>query len=348
MLNNKHDDVVQLIDDVLQLAVEKRASDIHIEPTTSGCRTRFRVDGLLECTNNIPNGFKDRLITRLKILSNLNIAETRLPQDGHLHFTHEKRSINCRISTCPTIHGEKIVLRILYDKPTQINIENLGLLDSQLSIVKKNLSKPQGLILVTGPTGSGKTISLYSFLKHINTNTKNIVTIEDPVEIIINNINQLGINLKAGLTFAKALRAFLRQDPDIIMLGEIRDSETAQIAIRAALTGHLVLSTLHANHAIDAITRLTSLGISPINVSSSLQLVIAQRLIRKIHKKTFQGRTGIFECLHINEKSRFQITNSETISNNNLTTLRQAAKVKIGQGITTQEETERVLNYDNE
>lgn len=348
MLNNKHDDVVQLIDDVLQSAVEKRASDIHIEPAVCGCRIRFRIDGLLQNESPIPTEFKDRYITRLKILSNLNIAETRLPQDGHLHFAHNTRRVNCRISTCPTIHGEKIVLRILYDKPTQINIENLGLLESQLSIVKKNLSKPQGLILVTGPTGSGKTISLYSFLKHINTNTKNIVTIEDPVEIVINNINQLGINLKAGLTFARALRAFLRQDPDIIMLGEIRDSETAQIAIRAALTGHLVLSTLHANHAIDAITRLTSLGISPINVSSALQLVIAQRLIRKMHNKTLQGRTGVFECLSISEKIRLHITNNEIISNNNLTTLRQAATIKIKQGITTLEETERVLNYDNE
>lgn len=275
--------VSRYIHQVLLDAVRKGASDIHFEPYESSYRIRFRCDGLLVETEQPSHTLSRRLSARLKILAKLDIAERRLPQDGRMKLQlNSGASINMRISTLPTLWGEKIVLRLLDNSDTQMGIESLGYNAEQLTLFQNALARPQGMILVTGPTGSGKTVSLYAGLKQLNTSQVNIATAEDPIEINLTGINQVQINPKIGLDFAQALRAFLRQDPDVVMVGEIRDFETAEIAVKAAQTGHLVLSTLHTNSAAESIVRLQQIGISPFNISSSLSLVIAQRLARKL------------------------------------------------------------------
>lgn len=261
----------------------KRASDIHFEPYEKSYRIRFRIDGLLYEITKIDNTLESRLTTRLKIMANLNIAEKRLPQDGRfaLKFADNQKR-DCRISTCPTIFGEKLVVRILNPINKTLNIDHLNLNKKEFAIFDKYIHKPQGLILVTGPTGSGKTITLYAALNILNQTTTNISTVEDPIEINLDGINQVEVNHKTGLTFAMVLRTFLRQDPDIIMIGEIRDTETAEIAIKAALTGHLVLATLHTNSAAASLTRLLNIGIPQFNLATALSLVISQRLVRKL------------------------------------------------------------------
>lgn len=275
--------VVRFVNQVLHDAIHQRASDIHIEPFEIWCRVRFRIDGLLQEITRVPARFAPRLGSRLKVMAGLDITERRRPQDGRLSLRgNDKRTVDLRLSTLPTLWGEKLVLRVLDSRGAMIALPDLGCLPEQLGQYRQALERHQGLILVTGPTGSGKTVTLYSGLAHLNAAHRNIATAEDPVEINLEGINQVAVNARSGLDFATCLRAFLRQDPDVVMIGEIRDPETADMAIKAAQTGHLVLSTLHTNSAADTVGRLLNMGIDPWNLASALSLVIAQRLVRKL------------------------------------------------------------------
>jgi len=275
--------VVRFVNKMLLDAIKGGASDIHFEPYEKSFRVRFRQDGMLNEVASPPVNIAPRLIARLKVMSRMNIAERRVPQDGRIKMMLSKnRSIDFRVNTCPTLYGEKVVLRILDPTSAQIGIEALGFEPEQQALFEKALGKPYGMILVTGPTGSGKTVTLYTGLNILNEPDVNISTVEDPVEIQVPGINQVNTNVKTGLTFAAALRAFLRQDPDIVMVGEIRDLETAEIAVKAAQTGHLVLSTLHTNDAPQTLSRLANMGIPPYNIASSVLLILAQRLARKL------------------------------------------------------------------
>ena len=275
--------IVVYINKILMDAIRKGASDLHFEPYEKEYRIRFRVDGILTEVAKPPAALSGRLAARIKVISNLDIAEKRKPQDGRIKLKiSAKKSIDFRVSTLPTIWGEKIVMRILDSSSAMLGIDALGYEEEQKQLYLDALAQPQGMILVTGPTGSGKTVSLYTGLNILNTAERNISTAEDPVEINLTGINQVQMNLKAGLDFASTLRAFLRQDPDIVMVGEIRDLETAEIAIKAAQTGHLVLSTLHTNSAPETLTRLANMGVPSYNIASSVSLIIAQRLARRL------------------------------------------------------------------
>lgn len=275
--------VVRFVNKVLLDAINKGASDIHVEPYEKLFRIRFRQDGVLHEVASPPLAMANRLVARLKVMSRMDIAERRVPQDGRIKMKlSKKRAIDFRVNTCPTLFGEKVVLRILDPSSAKLGIDALGYEEHQKQLYLDNLNKPYGMILVTGPTGSGKTVSLYTGLNILNTPDRNISTCEDPVEINLAGINQCNMNPKAGLTFASALRAFLRQDPDIIMVGEIRDLETAEIAVKAAQTGHMVMSTLHTNDAPQTLTRLANMGVPPYNIASSVNLIIAQRLARRL------------------------------------------------------------------
>lgn len=275
--------IVIYINKILTDAIRKGASDLHFEPYEKRYRIRFRIDGILHEVSEPPIALAGRLSARLKVMSKLDIAERRVPQDGRIKMKLSRtKSIDFRVSTLPTLWGEKIVMRILDSSSAQLGIEKLGYEPDQEQLYLEMLAKPQGMILVTGPTGSGKTVSLYTGLNILNTAERNISTAEDPVEINLEGVNQVHINLKAGLTFASALRSFLRQDPDVVMVGEIRDLETAEIAIKAAQTGHLVLSTLHTNSAAETLTRLINMGVPGYNIASSVNLIIAQRLARRL------------------------------------------------------------------
>lgn len=277
--------VIQIVDQILLQCVSTGASDIHIEPYESFLRVRLRVDGALIEIAHPSAKFKAPITSRFKIMAGLNIAEKRLPQDGNISVTILGRPIDFRVNTLPTVYGEKIVLRILDKSALNVDLTKLGFEPDDFERFKKAIYKPFGMVLVTGPTGSGKTTTLYSALADLNKVSENIMTAEDPVEFTIDGINQVHINSQIGLTFASALRAFLRQDPDIIMVGEIRDLETGEIAIKAALTGHLVLSTLHTNSAADTVIRLQNMGLESFNLISSLNAIVAQRLARKICDK---------------------------------------------------------------
>jgi type IV pilus assembly protein PilB len=284
--DHKADDtpVVKFVNKQLTDAIKRGASDIHFEPYETESRVRFRTDGILRVVSKAPIGLHPRIAARLKVMAALDIAEKRVPQDGRIKLNLSKtRQMDFRVSTLPTLFGEKIVLRLLDSSAAKLGIEKLGYEPDQMQMYLEALEKPYGMILVTGPTGSGKTVSLYSGLNILNTPERNISTAEDPVEIRMAGINQVQVSNKKGMTFAAALRSFLRQDPDIIMVGEIRDLETAEIAIKAAQTGHLVLSTLHTNDAPQTISRLMNMGIAPYNITSSVTLVIAQRLARRLH-----------------------------------------------------------------
>lgn len=274
--------IVRLANTIISRAISQRASDVHIEPQPDGARVRYRVDGKLRESIRIPAHSVFPLISRLKIMASLDIAVTRRPQDGRIVIKTKGWDLDFRVSTLPTIHGEKVVIRLLNREEALLKINELGFTDDNLRKFSEMIKKPYGIILVSGPTGSGKSTTLAAALAELNSVDKNITTIEDPVEIQITGVNQVQCNNRAGMTFANALRHILRQDPDIIMIGEIRDSETASIAIRAALTGHLVFSTAHTNDAPSSITRLVDMGIKPYLVASSLQGVVAQRLVRKI------------------------------------------------------------------
>ncbi len=334
--------VVRLVNLTITQAVQEGASDIHIEPTENDVKIRFRVDGVLYDVISPPKRIFPTLVARIKILSNMDIAERRVPQDGRFRVNSQGKIIDFRVSTLPTIYGEKIVLRLLDRSATLIGLEKLGFTEEILHNFDNLIRRPYGMILVTGPTGSGKTTTLYSALAKISTTEKNIITIEDPVEYQFARINQVQINPKAGLTFANGLRSILRQDPDIMMVGEIRDRETAEIAVQSALTGHLVLSTIHTNDSAGAIARLIDMGIEPYLISSSLIGILAQRLARRICPRCrvpkepteeeikvlkissdhtmyegkgceacrhtgYRGRLGIFELLVIDDEIRAMI-----------------------------------------
>lgn len=310
IINDEQQDepVVQFANQLLKNAVQQLASDIHLESLKDCCRIRFRRDGLLFENAVLPLTFARRVMTRIKIMANLDIAENRLPQDGRLK--HVDLGLDFRVSTCPSLHGEKIVLRLLRHQHQQLSLDECGMSIRQQQQLLHALAEPQGLIIVTGPTGCGKTATLYSALQTLNHEEKNIMTAEDPVEIEMAGLTQVNINPRIGLSFANLLRSFLRQDPDILLVGEIRDAETAAMAVQAAQTGHLVLSTMHTNHALDSLQRLMSLGINLPHLAGSLLLLVAQRLVRKICVRCKQhgcnhchqgyaGRTGIFELISI-------------------------------------------------
>jgi type IV pilus assembly protein PilB len=315
--------IVQYVEKLCQLAINKKASDIHLEAHGQYLTVRFRIDGLLYEIEKLSNHYSSRIIAHLKILAQLDTTEKRLPQDGRIRiafqqFSSQKNFIDCRISTCPTLHDEKIVLRLLNNQPHSLEVDLLGLTANQKKSLLTLLEKPKGMMLVTGPTGSGKTVTLYTALNILNKSVVNILTVEDPVEIELLGVNQVQINHKIDLSFSKTLRSFLRQDPDIIMVGEMRDKETADIAIKAAQTGHLVLSTLHTNSAAETLTRLINMGIPSYDIAASVSLIISQRLVRKLcnHCKCkdilsdyftakgcaycqdgYDGRVGIYEFL---------------------------------------------------
>jgi len=274
--------VVRIVNQIISQAIKAGASDIHMEPHRRDVKVRFRVDGLLQDIMSPPKQVQAALISRVKILANIDIAERRLPQDGHIHMKVEGKELDFRVSTLPTVLGEKIVIRILDSGKTKAPLNKIGMPADVLQMWERLVEKPYGMIIVTGPTGSGKTTTLYTSLERINTPERNIVSVEDPVEYQIARVNQVQVNTKAGLTFAAGLRSILRQDPDVVLIGEIRDRETAQIAVQASMTGHLVLATLHTNDAPGAATRLADMGIEPFLVTASLMGVLAQRLVRII------------------------------------------------------------------
>lgn len=342
--------IVRLVNQMIQQAVSLRASDIHVDPGENNLSIRYRIDGTLRTERIIPKQMQGFITARLKIMARLNIAERRLPQDGRIKMQFDYKMVDIRVSSLPTMHGEKIVLRLL-DLSTGVkSVDTLGFSDVNADAFRDMISKPYGILLITGPTGSGKSTTLYSALSQLNTENANIITIEDPVEYQLEGVNQVHVNPAIGLTFAAGLRSILRQDPNIVMVGEIRDTETAEIAVRASLTGHLVLSTLHTNDAISTISRLRDMGVEPYLIASSLLGVVAQRLVRKIcpdckeeHKPTeqesimlrryglpaeviyrgrgcgncnntgYRGRIAIHEVLTINDPLRQLITDSASI-----------------------------------
>lgn len=339
--------VAKLVNLIVVQAVQERASDVHIEPEGKNLSIRYRIDGILHETQAPPAHLQAAIVSRIKVISSLDIAETRLPQDGRFTYKFENKEIDIRVSTYPTVHGEAVVMRLLDKQSMLISLDSFGFSEENKAVYEKVIKRPHGIILVTGPTGSGKTTTLYSTLNYIKSAEENIMTIEDPVEYELPGIRQSQVNVKAGYVFASALRSILRQDPDIILVGEIRDVETASVAIEAALTGHLVFSTLHTNDAPGAITRLTDMGVEPFLTASAVAAVLAQRLVRKIcenckeeikipaemlekfslpknqkyyHGKRckncrdtgYRGRTGIYELFTMNEDIRELVVNRES------------------------------------
>ncbi|MEX2219100.1 MAG: GspE/PulE family protein, partial [Phycisphaerales bacterium] len=343
--------VIRYVNYIIQTAVKEAASDIHIEPTEKKLKVRFRIDGELFEMMNPPASMSAAITSRLKIMANLDISERRLPQDGRIRCTVQGRKLDLRLSTLPVPVGEKVVLRILDTKSINVELDSLGFHEDTLTVWRKLIDAPHGIVLVTGPTGSGKTTTLYSSLRQLDKNAMNISTVEDPIEYHLDGITQTQVHEKIAMTFATALRALLRQDPDVIMLGEVRDSETATIAVQAALTGHLVLSTLHTNDAPSSITRLVNIGLEPFLVGAAVNGVLAQRLVRKLcltcraqEKPTpemaeylalqgldsemawvakgcdkcrhtgYSGRVGIYELLTVDDQLRDTIARNPNVS----------------------------------
>ncbi|HTT91493.1 MAG TPA: ATPase, T2SS/T4P/T4SS family [Acidimicrobiales bacterium] len=286
-----HEDapIVRLVDLLISQAISDRASDIHIEPTGKDLRVRYRIDGVLHEIMRNPRNIQNGIVSRLKVMADINIAERRIPQDGRISMNVQGRPVDLRVATLPTVHGEKIVMRVIDKQTARLRLSDLGFLPANMHRYESAYSKPYGTILVTGPTGSGKSTTLYSTINILNSPTKNIITVEDPVELQLDGINQIQVNAKAGLNFASALRTILRADPDIILVGEIRDRETATIGVEAALTGHLVLSTLHTNDAATTPNRLIEMGVEPFLAGSALDCVVAQRLARKLCERCRQA-----------------------------------------------------------
>lgn len=294
--------IVRLVNTVMEGAFNQAASDIHLEPQDNGLRVRYRVDGLLYEQMVIPRSNQAAVVSRIKVMAHLDIAERRRPQDGRISRVHQGRAYDLRVSTMPTVHGEKAVLRVLDKAAMAVSLDKIGFLPDELAVWQHLITRPYGMVLVTGPTGSGKSTTLYASLNQINDTGKNITTIEDPVEYQLRGINQTQVNARAGVTFASGLRTLVRQDPDILLVGEIRDRETAEIAINAALTGHLVLATLHTNDAPGAIVRLDNMGIEPFLISSSVLGVIGQRLVRKVCagcREWYVPEPGVLEGLGV-------------------------------------------------
>ena len=362
--------VIRMINALLTQALRDSASDIHIEPFEQTSVVRFRVDGALRDIVRPRKAIHGSLISRIKIMAQLDIAEKRLPQDGRITLRVGGKPVDVRVSTLPTGHGERAVLRLLDKEAGRLDLAHLGMSEAMLAQFNQLINQPHGIVLVTGPTGSGKTTTLYAALSLLNSTSTNIMTVEDPIEYDLQGVGQTQVNSRIDMTFAKALRAILRQDPDVIMIGEIRDLETAQIAVQASLTGHLVLATLHTNDAAAAVTRLLDMGIEPFLLSSSLLGVLAQRLVRKLCPscKTFdgtqwkavgcehcgntgyQGRVGIYELLQTDEHIRAQIhdrTSEAEIrvtaqQHGGMTTMREDGERWLQQGITTPAELLRV------
>jgi type IV pilus assembly protein PilB len=344
--------VIRFVNYVIFDAIKQGASDIHIEPKEKQLKIRYRIDGVLFETMNPPHQMQASIVSRLKIMSNLDIAERRLPQDGRIRTVVNGRKVDLRLSTLPTVGGEKVVMRILDNKSISVSLDDLGFSDNALTIWKSQIDQPHGIILVTGPTGSGKTTTLYASLRQMDANKLNISTVEDPVEYHLSTVNQTQTHDKIGMTFARALKALLRQDPDVVMLGEIRDQETATIAVQAALTGHLVLSTLHTNDAPSSVTRLINIGVEPYLISAAVNAILAQRLVRKIcqhckeeykpgeemreflelhglsgaptfvgkgcdrcRKTGYSGRLGIYELLVMDDSLRDLVTSNPDVNN---------------------------------
>ncbi|QNN57952.1 Flp pilus assembly complex ATPase component TadA [Diaphorobacter ruginosibacter] len=344
--------IIRMLNALLTQAVRDGASDIHIEPYERHSSVRFRVDGTLREVVQPNRALHAALISRLKIMADLDISEKRLPQDGRISLRLGTRAIDVRVSTLPNAHGERAVLRLLDKSENKLSLESVGMQGPVLSQFERLIQQPHGIILVTGPTGSGKTTTLYAALARLDASSSNIMTVEDPIEYELAGVGQTQINSKIDLTFAKALRAILRQDPDVIMIGEIRDFETAQIAIQASLTGHLVLATLHTNDSTSAITRLTDMGVEPFLLSSSLLGVLAQRLVRKIDASDpsgYRGRTGIFELLEVDDRIRAQIHGQASESDirdqalaSGMSLMRTDGDRLVAAGITSAEEVLRV------
>ncbi len=289
--------IIRLINAVLTSAIKENASDVHIEPFENRLVVRFRIDGVLREVLESRRAVAPLIVSRIKVMSHLDIAEKRLPQDGRISLRIAGRAVDVRVSTMPSGHGERVVLRLLDKQAGRLDLNHLGMKQAQQDVIDELIHKPHGIILVTGPTGSGKTTTLYAALERINDNTRNIMTVEDPIEYYIDGIGQSQVNTKVEMTFARGLRAILRQDPDVVMVGEIRDLETAEIAVQASLTGHLVMSTLHTNTAVGAVTRLRDMGIEPFLLSSSLIGVLAQRLVRVLDPNTKQAYVASeYEC----------------------------------------------------
>lgn len=353
---------VKFVNELLELAVKKNASDIHIEPLEEVTRVRLRIDGLLCNVVEVLRTNHSSIVSRIKIICGMDIAEKRLPQDGRVEVEVSGRKVDLRVSTLPVINGEKVVIRLLEKSQKLLQLEALTFSESNLKIYKQLINSPHGIILLTGPTGSGKSTTLYATLQELNDETKNIITIEDPVERTLEGINQIAVNNKAGLTFATGLRSIVRQDPNIIMVGEIRDGETAKIAVQAALTGHLVFSTLHTNNAIGAVTRLLDIGIEPFLLAAALRGVVAQRLVRTIcpyceggcdecNHTGYKGRIAVQEVLEITPKLQDMITHGaeesallEAARENGFTTLIEDCNTKVQAGKTTLEEYNRVAS----
>jgi general secretion pathway protein E len=353
--------IIRMLNALLTQAARDGASDIHIEPYERHSSVRFRVDGTLREVVQPNRALHAALISRLKIMADLDISEKRLPQDGRISLRIGTRSVDVRVSTLPSAHGERAVLRLLDKSEGKLSLEAVGMEGNTLQRFTGLLAQPHGIILVTGPTGSGKTTTLYAALNQLDASSQNIMTVEDPIEYELAGVGQTQVNAKIDLTFAKALRAILRQDPDVIMIGEIRDFETAQIAIQASLTGHLVLATLHTNDSASAVTRLTDMGVEPFLLSSSLLGVLAQRLVRKIcthcvgagckhcAKTGYQGRTGIYELLVTNDAIRAQIHNHTSEADiraaalsSGMRLMREDGERLVNNGTTTREELVRV------
>ena len=353
--------IIRMLNALLTQAARDGASDIHIEPYERHSAVRFRVDGALREVVQPNRALHAALISRLKIMAELDISEKRLPQDGRISLRIGTRAVDVRVSTLPSAHGERAVLRLLDKSESKLSLPSVGMQGEVLQQFEKLISQPHGIVLVTGPTGSGKTTTLYAALGKLDAAQTNIMTVEDPIEYELSGVGQTQVNAKIDLTFAKALRAILRQDPDVIMIGEIRDFETAQIAIQASLTGHLVLAMLHTNDAASAVNRLIDMGVEPFLLSSSLLGVLAQRLVRKLcthcdgagcttcNQTGYQGRTGVFELLTSNEEIRAQIHNRASEADirtkalaAGMTLMRDDGERLISQGITSREEVVRV------
>jgi len=353
--------IIRMLNALLTQAARDGASDIHIEPYERLSSVRFRVDGALREVVQPNRALHAALISRLKIMADLDIAEKRLPQDGRISLRLGTRAIDVRVSTLPSAHGERAVLRLLDKSESKLSLESVGMLGGTLARFEDLIRQPHGIILVTGPTGSGKTTTLYAGLQRLDATRNNIMTVEDPIEYELPGVGQTQVNAKIDLTFAKALRAILRQDPDVIMIGEIRDFETAQIAIQASLTGHLVLATLHTNDAASAITRLTDMGVEPFLLSSSLLGVLAQRLVRKYCSSCqgagcehcghtgYAGRTGVFELLVVQDAIRAQIHNQAAEADiraqaiaGGMALMRDDGERLVREGVTSREEVLRV------
>ena len=378
--------IIRFINAVLTEAVKENASDVHIEPYENRLGVRFRIDGILQEILQTRRALAPLVVSRIKVMSKLDIAEKRLPQDGRISLKIAGRAVDVRVSTMPSGHGERVVLRLLDKQAGRLDLRSLGMDETSMNIMDDLIHKPHGIILVTGPTGSGKTTTLYAALERINDNSRNIMTVEDPIEYFIDGIGQTQVNTKVEMTFARGLRAILRQDPDVVMVGEIRDLETAEIAVQASLTGHLVLSTLHTNTAAGAVTRLRDMGVEPFLLSSSLIGVLAQRLVRVLDDNSklpytardyecrtlkvdpenppqlyraadadnngFRGRTGIYELISIDDHMRTMIHDGvseqdlERYARTKGPGIRADGRKRVLEGSTTLEEVLRVTRAD--